>query len=378
MDTRLIAKILSTEMDGSRAIGTGYPIAENIVLTARHVVVFPNRNKNLPIIIEWPDYNYKDENVTEIVFDGGDKYDLVILRCKTPPLAQLPLSILTQRFPVEHETWAGFGYPRIGRVEAGTREKISVLGKFHPTNSEGIEVNLTSESDSLEKEGWCGLSGAPVFQGKILYAVIISTPRNRDECFSAVSIPWLLKTNSNFKKATGYLYDAYFANFIAHWTKWSTDRLDRDSGDFLGIELIPSPIESMWESFIHFSWRKELGNKFDRYKELIQKPDFRNLNKSIPNILGSYEDVRRNLKEWHKLTKSSLNELEKNIAESIGNEIRENIHELRLMLKSIEEKTCFRRFWCAQYSYTIALSIPPYKPSSHGLRTIQTTGRGEA
>ena len=41
MDTKLIAKILSTKKDGKRSVGTGYPIAEGLVLTARHVV-FPH------------------------------------------------------------------------------------------------------------------------------------------------------------------------------------------------------------------------------------------------------------------------------------------------------------------------------------------------
>jgi hypothetical protein len=202
MKSEYIAKILSSKKDGKRTIGTGYPIAKDLVLTARHVVIFPERNESKPIVIEWTDYNYSDDNVTEIVFDGGKECDIAILRCKIPPQVQISFSILARRFPIEHETWAGFGYPQIGKdEEAGTRKIISVLGKFHPPIATSHEITLTSESDALEKEGWRGVSGAPVFQGATLYAVIIQTPKKRKECFTAVSIPYLLKHNEKFREA---------------------------------------------------------------------------------------------------------------------------------------------------------------------------------
>ncbi len=210
MDTTLIAKVLSTKKNGKRSIGTGYPISKNLMLTARHVVIFPDRDVDKPIITEWPDI--KDASgkpytveVSCIVYDGGEQYDIALLECKVPSQAHVTPLVLSQRFPEAHEKWKGFGYPEIGKNEdVNTREKISVLGIFHPSDVNNHKISLTSESDALKKTGWHGVSGTPVFQGAGLYAVIIETPIKRKECFTAVSIPYLLNNVPEFCEKAGY------------------------------------------------------------------------------------------------------------------------------------------------------------------------------
>lgn len=204
MDTRFIAKILPTKINGKRSIGTGYPVGNDLVLTARHVVVFAARDNMIPISVEWPDFGYADTNA-EIVFDGGEECDIAVLRCRIPPQVNLPALLLARRFPVPHEEWASFGYPRMGKDsnEEGVRDKVSALGKFHPPDVISHKISLTSESDAIEKEGWCGISGAPVFQGGLIYGVISSTPTNRNECFKAVLIPWLVNNDLLFKQCLG-------------------------------------------------------------------------------------------------------------------------------------------------------------------------------
>ena len=200
MDTKLIAKILPTQKDGSRTIGTGYPIAKDLVITARHVVVFAERDNNKPILVEWEDFDFRDE-VSEIIFDGGKDCDIAILKCRIPPEAHISPLVLATRSPKPHDYWASFGYPRLGKDEVlGGREKISALGKFHPCDESSHKISLTSESDALEKSDWKGISGAPVFQNRTLYAVISSTPKKRNECFTAVSIPWLLQRDEKFRE----------------------------------------------------------------------------------------------------------------------------------------------------------------------------------
>ncbi len=210
MDTTLIAKVLPTKKNGKRSIGTGYPISKNLVLTARHVVISPDRDTSKPIVIEWPDIKDDSGNaytteVTRIAYDGGDQYDIVLLECKVPSQAHITPLVLSQRFPQSHEKWEGFGYPQIGKnEEVSTREKISILGIFHSPDDNNYKISLTSESDALKKTGWRGLSGAPVFQGRGLYAVIIETPIEREKCFTAVSIPYLLTNVSEFCEMAGY------------------------------------------------------------------------------------------------------------------------------------------------------------------------------
>ena len=203
MDSKLIAKILPTKKDGKRAIGTGYPIAKNLVLTAGHVVDFDARDEAVPITVEWPDLKHADTNASEIVF-FSDEHDIAILRCQTPANMSLSPGLLAKRDPKEHEPWSGFGYPAIGKdADSGTREKIPAMGKFFPPDSATPKLTLTSESDAVEKAGWCGISGAPVFHGPQLIAVITETPRKREECFTAISIPWLIRNHPAFREITG-------------------------------------------------------------------------------------------------------------------------------------------------------------------------------
>lgn len=201
MDSTLIAKVLLTKKDGKRSIGTGYPIAKNRIITARHVVYFDERDYEKPITVEWPDLGHQCLKA-KVIYDGGEQCDIAVLECDTPPQSHVSPLILSSRFPQAHESWEGFGYPRLGRAEDATRNKISALGKFHAPDRVSHRISLTSKSDAIDKPDWGGISGAPAFQGNVLYAVISSTPMNRNECFTAVSIPHLMKCEV-FRKAVG-------------------------------------------------------------------------------------------------------------------------------------------------------------------------------
>lgn len=201
MDAKLIAKILPTKKDGGRTIGTGYPIGQDLVLTARHVL-FPHWDDTGKIEVEWVDHNCLF-SVTELVFDGGTECDIAIIRCKTPPQMQIPIGLLGQTMPSLHHRWDSLGYSRLGKSEnSNSRVLVSALGEFHHPNGTHL-INLTSKSDAKNKDNWKGLSGAPVFQNNILYAVITETPQDREECFSAVYIPWLLQNNQSFRDVVG-------------------------------------------------------------------------------------------------------------------------------------------------------------------------------
>lgn len=100
MDTRLITKIFTPMDGGGWKLGTGYPIAKDLVLTARHVVDFPERDIQKRIFLKWTDHKYifgeQEEENAEIIFNGGTECDIAILKCKIPPQAQVSTSILAQ------------------------------------------------------------------------------------------------------------------------------------------------------------------------------------------------------------------------------------------------------------------------------------------
>ncbi|WP_020560739.1 serine protease [Thiofilum flexile] len=220
MDTRLIAKVLSTDKDGECSVGTGYPIAENLLITAWHVVVFAERDESIPIRLEWPDLGYEDAEA-EIIYAGGSlECDIAVLKCKTPPNMQLLPSLLARRMPKEHEPWATRGYPRFSKsLDTGGKRKLSpAMGTFFPPDQNCPKSHLLSQGNPLEKGDWSGISGAPVFHEETLYGVISSVPTQVDERFTVILIPWLLQGDNapKFQQAIQVATDAAIAKLSAY------------------------------------------------------------------------------------------------------------------------------------------------------------------
>ena len=141
MDTTLIAKIITPKTDGKNAIGTAYPISKELVLTARHVVDFNERDTNKPISIIWPDIaDPTDEQKRytvevfqhNIVFNGGDDYDIVLIKCKVPPHTHISPLLLSDRYPIAENAGKVWAFQWL--VNMTIREKrCQQWGKFfHP------------------------------------------------------------------------------------------------------------------------------------------------------------------------------------------------------------------------------------------------------
>lgn len=213
MDSKLIAKILPTKKDGKRTIGTGYPIGKDLVLTARHVL-FPDGDDIGRVEVEWTGLNYSSF-VTEVVFDGGEACDIAVIRCQTPPQAHVSVWMLGWQTPNLNNRWDSLGYSRLGKDEdMRSRVLVSAFGEFHHPNDTHI-VKLKSNSILEDKDNWKGLSGAAVFQGSILYAVITEVKgKDREERFSAVYIPYLLAENAAFRQAVGYSENNHHQQFF--------------------------------------------------------------------------------------------------------------------------------------------------------------------
>ncbi|MBL6988114.1 MAG: TIR domain-containing protein [Methylobacter sp.] len=214
MDSTLIAKILVPKTIGKNAIGTAYPISKDLVLTARHVVDFEGRDINRPISISWPDiadpangqqpYTVTAAQDNIEFFDG---YDIALIRCMAPPKAHISPLILSERHPIERESWKSMGYAQVGK-DSDERKKVSAMGDIFPPDTCSHVLDLESRGDAKQKEGWKGISGAPVFRGHTLIAVLTHSPDDINERLRAVSISYLLKNHPAFKKIVGFLIDA--------------------------------------------------------------------------------------------------------------------------------------------------------------------------
>ena len=220
MDTTLIAKVLAPKTNGCDSVGTAYPISKDWVLTARHVVEFNDSDKGVrdtakPISIVWeqiPDPNdsqkpYKVKvNQSDIEFfqdKNGEILDVALIKCQAPPQAHILPLLLSERHPVTNEQWESRGYALLGRDDKGKWLHEPAGGEVLSPDTSIPMLKLTSKADAKNKNDWQGISGAPVFAGRALIAVLTDTPTDRGECFIAVSIPYLLCNVARFRELTG-------------------------------------------------------------------------------------------------------------------------------------------------------------------------------
>lgn len=215
MNENLIVKIeiVSTVLDESGkpkvSMGTGYPVRDGLILTARHVLYCEKMNAASERVLSWqrsdeaePYYVTKIQQ-SAIVFESVE-FDIALVACDTERLGKIPV-VLEEAFPSSDIRWKSFGYPRAGK-EAGVRIKTPAKGTFFDPDRDYYVQQLTSEGNATESALWKGMSGAPVFRSDTnkLVGVLIRTPikykdteQNLDDVFKdrliAVSIPYLLR-----------------------------------------------------------------------------------------------------------------------------------------------------------------------------------------
>lgn len=215
MKVELIAKIetpttiLGGDGFSKKAIGTGYPVSDGLVITARHVLYHEKRDTNERRCLSWQrsdeDEPYHSITIDQsaIVFESK-AFDVALIRCDTSKL-KISFNTISHIFPEAGNKWESMGYPRAG-VQAGQRIKSPAKGAFFTPDPDYSIQQLVSEGDAYTGELWKGMSGAPVFDCKsnLLVGVLIRTPHTYKatdqvvkEVFEnrliAASIPYLLR-----------------------------------------------------------------------------------------------------------------------------------------------------------------------------------------
>ena len=205
MNKDLAAEIYAPTTDGLGEIGTGYPVARNLVLTALHVVNPKDRDRDQPIEIRFSGGDWC-ACASKLVWQSDAELDVALLQCELPQsVSSEVFGFLSGGRPQDHSNWSGAGFAYAGGVDKNDQPRlVNVLGKVHSAPDKNPQFELGAEFPPDIKEGWQGISGSPVFvHGRIIGVIVVCPANFRAERLHATPV-WKLLDDKAFRKAVGY------------------------------------------------------------------------------------------------------------------------------------------------------------------------------
>ena len=193
------------------AVGTGYPIGKDIILTSRHVLEPANRDRRYPIALLWNDFPHdgpdegwfplRDEH---ILWKGDGDLDAALLRCPRPEKASQYAGELAAIEPPQGRRWCSAGFPRAAKREK--REPASFRGHMHSMGANWPYFEIDVDVSPPEEEDWKGASGMPVFaeNSTAIYGIIKEIPYNFRSQKAHVVPSWKLLRDKAFKVVLGF------------------------------------------------------------------------------------------------------------------------------------------------------------------------------
>ena len=208
MDKNLLVEIFVPTAGEGGLIGTGYPVAKDRILTARHVLLPEDRDPQRPIEVRW----YHQQGAARewiatgddaIVWEGGEDCDAAVLAC-TFPDGVVEWGLLSAEKPRDQWKWESEGFAEAGKRDDQTRRPVGMIGEVFSAADTAPEFELGAKYAVELPEGWRGASGSPVFvMGKIIGGVV-TCPLDFDaQRLLAVPV-WRLLEDQGFRDAIGF------------------------------------------------------------------------------------------------------------------------------------------------------------------------------
>jgi hypothetical protein len=179
MNKNLIVTIFVPTGQGMGKSGTGYPVAEDLILTSRHTID-GERGK---IQVQWHYYKDADapwitRSTDDIVWKGEGELDAVLLRCPRPQKAQgKGWGVIADKKPPSNESWQSAGFPLATRYE-NVRHPDDVSGTTESMADQADHFVLNVTSSPENPDMWAGASGMPVFVDNEILGVVGRAPKN--------------------------------------------------------------------------------------------------------------------------------------------------------------------------------------------------------
>jgi len=215
MNKNLVVEIFVPTEGGAPdqgVIGTGYPVAKDLILTARHVLRPDDRNPNEPVEIRWRHPRVGNGDWCpcpgELAWesDPASGLDVALLRCAFPQaiLAEA-WGFLSAERPTDHLSWSGAGFAGAGgRDRNEQRRVVNVQGKVHSAPDADSQFELGVDYATEEEAGWRGISGSAVFVHGRIIGVVVTCPDNFDAERLRATPLWKILGDASFRRTVGY------------------------------------------------------------------------------------------------------------------------------------------------------------------------------
>jgi hypothetical protein len=219
MDKNQLVEIFVPTRDGadSGQIGTGYPVAPDRILTARHVLFPASRDETRRIEVRW--YHLLGEArqwrpIDRIVWDGGTESDAALIAVGFPAGVH-PTALLSGNMPVTGAQWESEGFARAGK-KSDRRDPVGLKGQLYAMADTARTFELGVDDTTSLTDGWKGVSGSPVFVSHALLGVVVTCPQNFDNRRLHATPCWRVLVDERFRSELGI--DAKVARLEAYRT----------------------------------------------------------------------------------------------------------------------------------------------------------------
>lgn len=205
MDKNLLIEIFVGSPTEDGHVGTGYPIADGLILTAGHLFK-PSNGKTKDIFVRW--HNQKDGDVRKwrsahICWPGTGKLDAAVLSCPFPDSMKNRFKSLSRFAHQKTLEWEGQGFPEVGKRDDNTREAISFGGKAYSSADSENTFQVGVDYKTTVPGGWRGASGSPVFVGDKIIGIVVTCPKEFDQAQFKATPTWKLFEDKEFCKVYG-------------------------------------------------------------------------------------------------------------------------------------------------------------------------------
>lgn len=196
--------------DGMGRIGTGYPIAKDRILTARHVLFPKDLKPAADFKIRWhhwrdsgkPAGQWQTVGRDRIVWPGTTELDAAVIAFAFPEEAAGWRS-LSARNPATGMAWESEGFPDVGKRDDNSRVPVPMRGGTYKRADRAKECWLDVTAPPQVAADWRGASGSPVFVLSQIVGIIIEVPPGFSGRLTALPASRLLDEPA-FCTAIGY------------------------------------------------------------------------------------------------------------------------------------------------------------------------------